>query len=470
MYIEQIYTGCLAQAAYYLEHNGEAAVVDPLRDVTAYVKKARERNATIKYIFETHFHADFVSGHLELAKATGATIVFGPTAKPEFFALTAKDEQEFTLGNVTIKVLHTPGHTMESCCYLLYNEKGEEAMLFTGDTLFLGDVGRPDLAQKAGLSQEELGGMLYDSLRNKILPLPDHVVIYPAHGAGSACGKNMSTEKYDTLGHQKQVNYALDPRLTKEEFIKEVTTGLTKPPQYFPHNVAINKKGYRSLDEIIRAAKPLTAEQFAAVTKAEETLILDTRPAPQFVKGHIPGSVNIGLDGDFAPWVGALVNDIEQAIAIVCEEGKEQEVVIRLTRVGYDNAIGYLEGGYSAWAEAGYPADTISCIDAEKLADLLEEKPVATLLDVRRKSEYDSEHVIGAENLPLNYINDRMDELDTDVTYFVYCAAGYRSVIFISILQARGLRNLVNINGGFNAIKRNGRLFLSKYQQPTTML
>lgn len=471
MFVEQIYTGCLAQAAYYIEHNGEAAIIDPLRDISVYINKATERNATIKYIFETHFHADFVSGHVDLAKATGATIVFGPTAKPSFDALIAKDGQVFKIGDRSVKVLHTPGHTMESCCYLLRNEKGDDTVLFSGDTLFLGDVGRPDLAQNADTTQEELAGLLYDSIQNKILPLSDHVVIYPAHGAGSACGKNMSTDRFDTLGHQRLVNYALREGLTKSDFIKEVTTGLTKPPQYFPLNVAINKGVSKGIDEVIAVGTtPLKIDNFIAEALEGSRMILDARSPQEFAKGFIPGSINIGIEGDFAPWAGALISDVQQPILIICEEGKEKEVVIRLARVGYDNSIGHLEGGMATWIAAGKPIDTVQSITAEELADMLEEQPVSTLLDVRRKSEFDTEHVIGAENVPLNYINEYLSKLDPDNTYYIYCAAGYRSMIFISILKARGFKNVVDVKGGFKAIKENGRLFISKYREPITML
>ena len=464
MLVEQIYTGCLAQAAYYIESNGEAAIIDPLRDISDYISKAKENNTRIKYIFETHFHADFVSGHVDLAKATGATIVYGPTAQPAFEALVAKDNQVFEIGNTTIKVLHTPGHTLESCCYLLCDEKGKEKMLFSGDTVFLGDVGRPDLAQKAArMTQEELAGLLYDSIQNKIMPLPDDIIIYPAHGAGSACGKNMSSDRYDILGHQKTVNYALREGLTKKDFIKEVTAGLTKPPQYFPLNVTMNKQGAENIEDIIkRGTRSLDPAEFEALVLESSALILDTRPANEFANGFIPGSINIGIDGDFAPWAGILITDIKQPILIVCDEGMEKEVVIRLARVGYDHSLGYLKNGIGAWRLAGKKIDTIISIEPEELADRLEEKPVAILLDVRRQNEYDIEHVTGAENVPLDYINDYTEMLDRDTTYYVYCAAGYRSMIFISILKARGYHKLVDINGGFKAIKQNGRLFLSR--------
>ncbi|MBS1773165.1 MAG: MBL fold metallo-hydrolase [Bacteroidetes bacterium] len=472
MIVEQLYTGCLAQAAYYIESNGEAAVIDPLRDIEAYTQKAKQNNAVIKYVFETHFHADFVSGHVDLAKQTGAQIVYGPTAKPGFDALVAADEQVFKLGNVSIKLLHTPGHTLESCCYLLIDEAGEEKILFSGDTIFLGDVGRPDLAQKAAnMTQEELAGMLYDSIQTKIMPLADSIVVYPAHGAGSACGKNMSADKFDNLGHQKQTNYAMRKGISREEFITEVLTGLVKPPQYFPFNVAMNKQGYKNIDEVIkRGLTPLSVEAFEVAAEETEALILDTRSEKLFVKGFVPGAINIGLGGDFAPWVGTLITNIEQPILFIAERGKEKEVITRLARVGYNNTIGYLDGGLEEWQMAGKPVNTIKSITPDELADTLEEHPTAMLLDVRRKSEYDSQHIIGAESVPLDTINETMGQLDKETTYLVHCAAGYRSVIFISILMARGYNNFVNVEGGFNAILANGRFNTSHYEKPITML
>jgi hydroxyacylglutathione hydrolase len=472
MKVEQLYTNCLAQAAYYIESNGEAAIVDPLRDIDIYLSKAARANARIRYIFETHFHADFVSGHLDLAKATGATIVYGPTAEPGFEALVAADEQIFTLGDISIKVLHTPGHTLESCCYLLYDESGRESMLFSGDTLFLGDVGRPDLAQKAtNMNQEELAGLLYESLNTKIVPLPDHVIVYPGHGAGSACGKNLSIERYDVLGHQKKVNYALRSGLSKSDFVKEVTEGLTGPPQYFPVDVRLNKQGYKSITDIIRVGStPLDVAAFALAAELQGAYIIDTRSTDDFASGFIPGSISISLDGDFAPWAGTVIKDSTKPILLICIPGKEEEAVIRLARVGYDNTIGYLPGGIEAWKASGKEVDTIQCISPEELADRLEEMPVAVLLDVRKKSEYDAEHVIGAENVPLNYIDEEIGRLDKDTTYYVYCAAGYRSMIFCSYLKAYGFSKLINIKGGFKDIKVNGRLFLSQYAAPASML
>ncbi len=355
MKIEQIYTGCLAQGAYYIESNGEAVVIDPLREIEPYIRKAERNGAKIRYVLETHFHADFVSGHIDLARATGASIVYGPTAKPSFPAHIAADGEEIKVGNISFTVLHTPGHTLESASYLLKDEKGKAVALFSGDTLFIGDVGRPDLAQKAAnMTQEDLASLLFDSLRNKILPLPDDVVVYPAHGAGSACGKNMSKETMDTLGHQKATNYALRADMTKDEFIKEVTTGLTRPPQYFPLNVQMNKQGYENISDVLKkGTQPLSVAAFEAAANETGALMLDTRDPQTFAKGFIPNSINIGIDGSFAPWVGALIPDIKQPILLITPEGREEEVVTRLARVGYDNAIGVLKGGFAAWKNAG---------------------------------------------------------------------------------------------------------------------
>lgn len=471
MKIEQIYTGCLAQGAYYIESNGEAAIIDPLREVEPYIEKAKERGAAIKYVFETHFHADFVSGHIDLAKKTGAAIVYGPTAQPGFDAVVAANGQVFKLGGITIKVVHTPGHTMESSCYLLADEKGKDIALFSGDTLFIGDVGRPDLAQKAAnMTQEQLAETLYDSLQNKIMPLADDIIVYPAHGAGSACGKNMSKETTDTLGHQKATNYALRPGITKEEFVKEVTTGLMPPPAYFPMNVKMNKLGYDSIDTVLeRGRRALAPVAFEAAANETGALVLDTRDPQDFAKGFIPNSINIGIDGNFAPWVGALIPDIEQQILLVTAPGREEEVVTRLSRVGYDHAIGFLQGGFDAWKQAGKETDSIVSITAEELAIKQAAIPVS-ILDVRKKSEYQSEHVIAAENMPLDNVNDQMAQLDKNKTYYVHCAGGYRSMIFISILKARGYDNLVDVKGGFTAIKGTGRFSITDYVCPTTLL
>jgi hydroxyacylglutathione hydrolase len=472
MKIEQIYTGCLAQGAYYIESEGEAVVIDPLREINSYVEKANRTGATIKYVFETHFHADFVSGHVDLAKETGATIVYGPTATPSFAAHIATDGEVFKIGNITITVLHTPGHTMESSCYLLKDEQGKEVGLFSGDTLFIGDVGRPDLAQKANhITQEDLAGLLYDSLRKKIMPLPDSLTVYPAHGAGSACGKNMSKETTDTLGHQKQTNYALRADMTKEEFIKEVTEGLTAPPKYFPLNVQLNKQGYESINEVLKkGTHPLSVEAFDPAANETDALILDTRDPQTFAKGFIPNSINIGIDGNFAPWVGALIPDIKQTILIVAEEGRQEEVVTRLARVGYDYAIGYLEGGISAWKKAGKEIDTISSVTATELAAIQGTGANINVLDVRKQSEYEAEHVKCAVNASLDYVNDSMQQVDKNKTWYVHCAGGYRSMIFISILKARGFDNLVDINGGFKALKDSGKFSITDYVCPNTML
>ncbi len=470
MTVEQIYTGCLAQGAYYIESKGEAVVIDPLREVEPYIKRANKDGAKIKYVLETHFHADFVSGHLDLADKTGATIVYGPSAKPDFDAMVAEDGQVLQVGDVTIKVLHTPGHTMESVCYLLADEQGKDIGLFSGDTLFIGDVGRPDLAQKAAdMTQEQLAEILYDSLHNKIMPLNDDVVVYPAHGAGSACGKNMSKETTDTLGHQKATNYALQD-MSKQEFVKKVLTGLVQPPQYFPKNVMMNKKGYDSIDTVLeRGKKSLSPEAFEAAANETGALILDTRDPQTFAKGFIPNSINIGVNGNFAPWVGALIPDINQEILIVAEGGKEEEVITRLARVGYDNAIGYLDGGFDMWKAAGKETDSITSISVDELAEAAKSKDI-DILDVRKKSEYDSEHIVAAENLPLDFINETMDQVSKDKKYYIHCAGGYRSMIFASILKSRGYDNIVDVQGGFKAIKEAEKFELTDYVCPTTML
>ncbi len=473
MKVEQIYTGCLAQGAYYIESNGEAAIIDPLREVAPYIQKATLDNAKIKYVLETHFHADFVSGHIDLAKKTGATIVYGPTAKAGFEMHTANDGEVLSLGNVKIKVIHTPGHTMESTCFLLIDENGKESALFSGDTLFIGDVGRPDLAQKvkAELTEDILAGHLYDSLRNKIMPLADDIVVYPAHGAGSACGKNMSKETTDTLGNQKKTNYALNPSLTKDEFKKAVLDGLVAPPGYFPLNVLMNIQGYDSIDKVLeRGQHALSPEAFEAAANETNALILDTRDAQVFAKGFVPNSINIGIDGSFAPWVGAMIPDIKQEILLVTEEGREEEVVTRLARVGYDFCIGYLKGGFEAWKNAGEEVDTIQSVDADQLADSIKNDPTAVILDVRKKSEFFSEHVIDAENAPLDFINDSMAQISKKKTYYVHCAGGYRSMIFVSTLKARGFENLIDVKGGFKAIKESGNFKISDYVCPSTML
>lgn len=454
MNIEQIYTGCLAQGAYYIESDGEAAIIDPLRDTRPYLERAEARGARIKYVLETHFHADFVSGHLDLAGKTGATIVYGPNANPAFTAHIAQDGEELKLGRIRIKVLHTPGHTMESTCYLLIDETGRPHSIFTGDTLFIGDVGRPDLAQKAGeLTQEDLAGHLYESLQNKIMPLPDHVLVYPAHGAGSACGKNMSKETFDTLGNQKRTNYALRAS-TKEQFIKEVTEGLLPPPAYFPQNVAMNKGVIPSVDEVKqKSLRPLPPEDFEHIAEAEGALVLDTRNAEVFKDGFVPRSINIGLKGDFAPWVGAMIPDVRQPLLVVADQGTEDEVVTRLARVGYDNVLGFLQGGIDAWRASGREVDTIERIDAEEFAARLKQAPLH-VVDVRKDGEWENGHVQGAHHASLQYINDHLHVIAPEATNYLHCAGGYRSMIAASILKARGHHNLVEVRGGFNAIKK----------------
>lgn len=451
MNIEQIYTGCLAQGAYYITDGKEAAIIDPLREVQPYLDRLEKDGVTLKYIFETHFHADFVSGHVDLSKKTGAPIIYGPTAQPEFEATIAEDGQIFPLGNIKIKAIHTPGHTMESTCYLLIDENGNNTALFSGDTLFLGDVGRPDLAQKAtNLTQEELAGMLYESLYNKILPLNDDLTVYPAHGAGSACGKNMMKETVDSLGNQKNINYALN-QPNKEAFIKAVLDGLSAPPKYFGMNVAMNKGGYRSFDEVMRHANtPLSVEDFEAVAEQNHALILDTRSAADFHKGFIPNAINIGIRGGFAPWVGAMIVDVQQPIVLVCDEDTQEEVITRLSRVGFDNVLGYLKGGFEAWKNAGKEVDTIKRISAQEFENQYTEE--AKVVDVRNLGEYTSEHIVDAYNYPLSEINDWASKLD-DQPFFLHCAGGYRSMIAASILNSRGIRNFVEIDGGYNKIK-----------------
>lgn len=473
MKIEQMYTGCLAEAAYYIESNGEALIIDPLREPAPYLEKAARDNARIKYILETHFHADFVSGHQELAAKTGATIVFGPTATPGYPAHVAADGEELKLGEATIKVLHTPGHTMESATYLLRDAQGKDYAIFTGDTLFIGDVGRPDLVQKVKpeITTEYLAGLLYDSLREKIMPLSDDVIVYPGHGAGSACGKNLDKKTVDTLGHQKKYNYALNPNMSKKEFTRAVTEGLVEPPQYFPTNVLMNVKGgLPAIDEVVRkGTRMLNPLEFQVFCEAENALVLDTRTEEEFVKGLIPGSVFIGLNGSFAPWVGALITDMNQAILLVTPEGREKEAVIRMSRVGYDNTIGYLNGGIEEWIAAGNHVEQIDEISAADFAELYKKEPGLNLLDVRKESEFESRHITGAENLPLDFIHRNMSRLNRESKYYLYCAGGYRSVIAASLLKANGYNNLVNIKGGFTALSITG-LQKSEYKRQQTML
>ena len=466
MTVEQIYTGCLAQGAYYIASNGEAVIIDPLREVGPYLDRAEKDGVTIKYILETHFHADFVSGHLDLAAKTGAKIVYGPTANTQFDCHIAEDGEVLKVGDVTIQVMHTPGHTMESTTYLLKDESGKDYAIFSGDTLFLGDVGRPDLAQKAAtMTQEDLAGILFDSLRNKIMVLADDVIVYPGHGAGSSCGKNMSKETVGTIGEQKATNYALRANMTKEEFVAEVTDGLLPPPAYFPENVRMNKTGYESLDKVMeRGLRPLSVDAFEAAATETEALILDTRHQDTFIHGFIPQSIFIGIKGSFAMWVGALIPDIKQEILIVADPGMEEEVVTRLSRVGYDNCIGFLDGGFDAWKSSGKEVDALAQVTAEELKGITN----ATVVDVRKSGEYLSEHLIDAINVELDYINDQMSSVPQEGTFYVHCAGGYRSVIASSILKARGYHNMVDVAGGFKAIKEAG-LNVSDYVCPSTL-
>ncbi len=471
MKVEQIYTGCIAHAAYYIESKGEAAIFDPLREVQPYIDKAEKDQAKIKYVFETHFHADFVSGHLDLAKKTGADIVFGPTAKPGFKALVADDNQEFKIGDYTVKVIHTPGHTMESTTYLLIDEKGEQHGIITGDTLFIDDVGRPDLAQHVveDLTQEKLASHLYDSLRNRIMPLPDHLIVYPNHGAGSACGKKMSQETTDTLGNQKKNNYALRPDMTREEFIEELLEGLTAPPGYFPKNVVMNIQGYESLDDVMdRAEQPLDAEAFELVANESRALILDTRTDADFSKGFIPNSVNIGLEGNFAPWVGEMIPDIKQEILLVTDPGDEEEAIIRLSRVGYDHVIGYLKGGFETWTKANKEIDSSERMQPEAFTKAFE-KGEYQLFDVRKKSEFDSQHIKGAHNVPLNEINQHLAQFPKEKPFALHCEGGYRSMIAASILKQRGFDNFIDVEGGFEDLKETS-IEMTDYVCPSTLL
>ena len=470
MKIEQIYTGCLAQGAYYIESNGEVAIIDPLRETQQYVDKANHEGAKIKYIFETHFHADFVSGHIDLAKKTGATIVFGPKAETNYDIYSAKDNEVFKLGNIKIKVLHTPGHTLESTTYLLIDEHDKNHAIFSGDTLFLGDVGRPDLAIKSNLTKEDLAGMLFDSLRNKIMPLEDHLIVYPAHGAGSACGKNLSKETVGVLGEQKKTNYALRADMSKNEFVEEVLDGIAPPPQYFAKNAMMNKSGYDAFENVLkRGDNALNPDEFENIANQEDALVLDVRNEKDFVKGYIPNSIFIGIHGGFAPWVGALITDLKQPILLVTPEGKEKETLTRLSRVGYDNTLGYLKGGIEAWKAANKDLETISSITAEQFSEQFKTDNVNTL-DVRKDGEYKSEHLDGdsVKHFALDYINNNMNAIDKDKTYYIHCAGGYRSVIAASILKARGFNNLIDIAGGFAAIKQTG-LATTDFVCPTTL-
>jgi hydroxyacylglutathione hydrolase len=468
MKIEQIYTGCMAQAAYYLESNGEAAIFDPLREVQPYIDRAQKDNAQIKYIFETHFHADFVSGHLDLAKKTGGKIVYGPNANPQFESIIATDNQEFKVGNYTIKAIHTPGHTMESTCYLLIDENGKQHGIITGDTLFIGDVGRPDLAQEmaSDLTQEKLASYLFDSLRNRIMPLADNLIVYPSHGAGSACGKNMSKETTDTLGNQKKTNYALRVDMTRDEFIKELLDGLGLPPAYFPQNVMLNIQGYESLDTIIeKALKPLNPAAFEMLANQSDAVILDVRHENDFVKNHIPGSIFIGIQGNFAPWVGALIMNVNQPLLLITPEGREQETITRLSRVGFDHVLGYLEGGMDSWKKAGFETDSIESVSPEEFAVSFTKDSV--VVDARKPGEFEAEHVENAINIPLDTVNAHFSEVPKNHTFYLHCLGGYRSVIMASILKSRGFHNLINVEKGINGIKSTS-VPLSQFVCPST--
>ena len=468
MKIEQIYTGCIAQAAYYLESNGEAAIFDPLREVQPYLDRVKKDNANIKYVFETHFHADFVSGHIDLAQKSGGKIVYGPTAKPEFKAIIAADNQEFKVGNYTVKTIHTPGHTLESTCYLLIDENGKQHGIITGDTLFIGDVGRPDLAQAMtdDLTQEKLASYLFDSLRNKIMPLADDLIVYPSHGAGSACGKNMSKETTDTLGNQKRTNYALRTDMTKEEFTKELLDGLGLPPAYFPQNVMMNIKGYDSLDKIIKKSNiGLSPREFEAVANQGDVVVLDVRHENDFVKTHIPNSIFIGIQGNFAPWVGSMLRDVNQKLLLITPEGIEEETITRLSRVGFDHVLGYLEGGIEAWKNAGFETDSIHSISPEEFATSLNSKSI--VVDARKPSEYEAERVENAINIPLDTINENFQSIPKGDDFFLHCAGGYRSVIMASLLKSRGIHNLINVEKGMNGIKQTS-VNCTKFECPST--
>tara|TARA_B100000767_G_scaffold232527_1_gene224464 strand:- start:1125 stop:2528 length:1404 start_codon:yes stop_codon:yes gene_type:complete len=452
MKVEQIYTGCLSQGTYYIESNGQVAIIDPLREVDLYIEMASERGAKIKYVFETHFHADYVGGHLSLAKKTGAQIVFGPTAKTDFEAIIAKDNQVFEIGNTSIKVLHTPGHTMESSCYLLSDEEGKNKAIFTGDTLFLGDVGRPDLAQNSELTKQDLAGNLFDSLRTKIISLSDDVIVYPGHGAGSACGKKMSMETVGTIGHEKATNYALRSDMTKQEFINELIDGILPPPAYFSENVRLNSQGPSSVDVVIeRATKPISLSDFKKLSSNKNTIILDVRHQEEFVKGFIPNSIFVGIDGGFAPWVGAIIKFVETPILLVCNKDRLKETATRLSRVGFDNILGYLQGGIKTWDVNDL--QNVQSISSDKFASIYKENKTIHIVDVRKASEYNSQHIINAQLVPLIDLDNHQDRLTKLNENFVHCRAGYRSVIACSILKRKGINNLINITGGFDAIK-----------------
>ena len=452
MKIEQLYTKCLSQGSYYIISDNEVAIIDPLRETNQYIEKAKKDNAKIKYVFETHFHADFVSGHVDLANKTNSTIIYGPNAETEYPIHNAKDNEEFKLGKITIKALHTPGHTLESTTYLVIDENGNNHSIFTGDTLFIGDVGRPDLAVSKNLTEIDLAGMLYDSLRNKIMNLEGHVLVYPAHGAGSACGKNLSKETFSTLENQKKTNYALRENITKEMFVKELLEGMPPPPQYFQKNALLNKSGYKPLDKVItQSNKSIDIRQFCKLANSSEYLVLDVRHQKDFINGHIPNSLFIGLNGTFAPWVGTLIENIDQKILLISEKGKEIEAITRLSRVGYDNCIGYLEGGFKSWKDK-YGEEKVESISSQSFVDNLKLNSIK-IIDVRRESEYINKHIEGANNIPLSLLSNELKNIsDTQDNYYIHCAGGYRSVIAISILKAKGIHNVIDVAGGFGSI------------------
>ena len=452
MKIEQLYTKCLSQGSYYIISDNEVAIIDPLRETNQYIEKAKKDNAKIKYVFETHFHADFVSGHVDLANKTNSTIIYGPNAETEYPIYNAKDNEEFKLGKITIKALHTPGHTLESTTYLVIDENGNNHSIFTGDTLFIGDVGRPDLAVSKNLTEIDLAGMLYDSLRNKIMNLEGHVLVYPAHGAGSACGKNLSKETFSTLENQKKTNYALRENISKEMFVKELLEGMPPPPQYFQKNALLNKSGYKPLDKVItQSNKSIDIGQFCKLANSSEYLVLDVRHQKDFINGHIPNSLFIGLNGTFAPWVGTLIENIDQKILLISEKGKEIEAITRLSRVGYDNCIGYLEGGFKSWKDK-YGEEKVESISSQSFVDNLKLNSIK-IIDVRRESEYTNKHIEGANNIPLSLLSNELKNIsDTQDNYYIHCAGGYRSVIAVSILKAKGIHNVIDVAGGFGSI------------------
>ena len=467
MKIEQLYTKCLSQGSYYIISDNEVAIIDPLRETNQYIEKAKKDNAKIKYVFETHFHADFVSGHVDLANKTNSTIIYGPNAETEYPIYNAKDNEEFKLGKITIKALHTPGHTLESTTYLVIDENGNNHSIFTGDTLFIGDVGRPDLAVSNNLTEIDLAGMLYNSLRNKIMNLEDHVLVYPAHGAGSAWGKNLSKETFSTLENQKKTNYALRENITKEMFVKELLEGMPPPPQYFQKNALLNKSGYKPLDKVItQSNNSIDIEEFYKLANSSEYLVLDVRHQKDFINGHIPNSLFIGLNGTFAPWVGTLIENIDQKILLISEKGKEIEAITRLSRVGYDNCIGYLQGGFKSWKDK-YGEEKVESISSQSFVDNLKLNSIK-IIDVRRKSEYINKHIEGAKNITLSSLSNELTNIsDTQDNYYIHCAGGYRSVIAISILKAKGIHNVIDVAGGFGSILKTD-LNLGCYNSLTT--